>query len=113
MEVIRRVEVRAVVRREVDVLDRPAGAVGKVFLLQSGKEAGDLARRVGMLVVLDLRAKRRGIGDHVVLEIDRQVDEATGHCSGTVQRIQDRLGEPRAAITVLRGKLVVGLQVGR
>ena len=79
MEMIGRVEMRAVVRREIDVLDRPALAVGQVFLLQAGEEAGDLAGRVVVLVILDLRAERHGIGNDVVLEIDRQVDETALH----------------------------------
>jgi hypothetical protein len=79
MEVIGRVEMRAVVGGQADVLDRPALAVGQVLLLQAGKEAGDLAGRLLMLVIADLGRKRRRIGHHVVLEIDRQIDEAARH----------------------------------
>src|SRR5712692_2440857 len=79
MEMIGRVEMGAVVGREIDVLDRPALAVRQVFLLEAGEEAGDLAGRILVLVILDLRPERRGIGDHVVLEIDGEIYEATLH----------------------------------
>jgi hypothetical protein len=79
MEMIGRVEMGAVMGREIDVLDRPALAVGQVFLLEPGEEAGDLAGGVFVLVILDLRAERHGIGDHVVFEIDRKVDEPARH----------------------------------
>ena len=42
-------------------------------------EAGDLLRRVLVLVVLDLGPERRRVGDDIVLEVDRQVDETAGH----------------------------------
>ena len=76
---IGRVEMGAVVGREIDVLDRPALAVRQVFLLEAGEETRDLAGRVLVLVILDLGPERRGIGNDVVLEIDRQIDEATLH----------------------------------
>jgi hypothetical protein len=62
MEVIGRVEMRAVMGRQVDVLDRPALAVGQILFLEAGEEAGDLAGRVRVLVILDLGPERHGIG---------------------------------------------------
>ena len=60
MEMIRRVEMGAVVRRQIDVLDRPALAVRQVFLPEAGEETRDLAGRVLVLVILDLGPERRG-----------------------------------------------------
>ena len=66
MEMIRRVQVGAVVGRELHQLHRPALAIGQVALLQAGKEGLDL--RVGVLMreVFDLGRKGRRVGEHIV-----------------------------------------------
>ncbi|MCY1378262.1 hypothetical protein D9M69_658790 [compost metagenome] len=79
VEVIRRIEVRAVVRGQLHQLHGPAFAVGQVFFLQAGKEGLDLLEGVLVREVLDLRREGRRIGQHVVFEKDRQVDELAWH----------------------------------
>src|SRR3989441_6914689 len=78
-EVIRRVEVRAVVGHEADPLDRPALGVGQLRFLQPREEGRDVLRGVAVAEVLDLRAVARRIGDHVVLDGHRQIDDRSGH----------------------------------
>ena len=79
VEVVGRIEVGAVVGRELNLLDRPAFAVGQVFLLQAGKEGLDLADGVFVGEVLDLGREGGRVGDDVVFEVDREVDELAGH----------------------------------
>ena len=79
MEVVRRVQVRAVVGRQLHHLHRPALAVGQVLLLQAGEERLDLREGVLVREVLDLRREGRRVAQHVVFEVDRQVDESAGH----------------------------------
>jgi hypothetical protein len=79
VKVVRRVEVGAVVGGQPHELHRPALAVGQVFALQAGKKTRDLLDRIAMGEVLDPRRERRWVAQHVVLEKDRQVDEAARH----------------------------------
>jgi len=79
MKVVRRVEVSAVVSGQLHQLHRPAFSVGQILFLQAGEERRDLLESVVVAEVLNLRRKGRRIGQHVVLEVDRQVDELAGH----------------------------------
>ena len=60
MKVVRRIEVRAVVRDQVDHLDRPSLAIGKVLLPEAGEERRDLVVSILVREVLDLRSKPGG-----------------------------------------------------
>ena len=75
MEVIGRVEVGAVVGRELHRLDSPTFAVGQVLLLQPGEERGDLL--VGVLVrkIGDLRLQPGWVGGDIVLEVMPATDQ--------------------------------------
>ena len=81
MEVVGRVEVRAVVRGQLHDLHRPAFAVGQVFLLQAGKERQDAGYALVVIGIFDMRAKTRRIGGYVVLQRHRDVDEFARHDS--------------------------------
>src|SRR5262245_25240826 len=52
-EMPRRIEMRAVVGGEVDMLDRPAFTVWQVRLLESGKEFADIGRSLPMIEIVD------------------------------------------------------------
>jgi hypothetical protein len=58
------------------------GVVGRRGARQHGHELGQgvLVRLVG-----DLRRQRGRVGQHVVLQVDRQVDEAAGHRRGLLR----------------------------
>jgi hypothetical protein len=79
MVIVGRIEVRAVVRDQLDLLHRPRGAVGKVLLLQPRKELQHLRRRRLVIEVGDLRPEGHGVGDDVVLEINRQINKSARH----------------------------------
>ena len=79
VEVERRIQMRAIVGGQRDLLHGPAFAVGQVFLLQAGKERLDLADRVLVGEVLDLGLEGGRIGDDIVLQVDGQIDEAARH----------------------------------
>jgi hypothetical protein len=79
VEVVRRIEVRSVVRRQLHRLHGPALAIGQVLALQAGEERLHLRERGVVREVLDLRRERRRIRNHVVLQVDRKVDEVARH----------------------------------
>ena len=81
MEMHRRIEMGSIVRRQAHPLDSPALAIGQVLLLQAGEKRGDLLVGVFVGEVLDLGHHRRRIAQHVVLEVDRQIDELAGHAA--------------------------------
>src|SRR2546428_2372518 len=91
-EVVRRVEVGAVVGHEADPLDGPALGVRQLVFPQPREECGDVLRSVAVAEGLDLRAVAGRIGDHIVLDRHRQVDDGSGHAgslcdSGAVVRL--------------------------
>jgi hypothetical protein len=90
VEVVGRVQVGAVVGGQVDQLHRPAFAVRKVFLLQAREERFDLLEGVLVREVLDLGRERRRVGQDVVLQEDRQVDEFAGHGKGSCRVSEGR-----------------------
>ena len=61
-------------------------AVGEVGRRGARQHGHELGHRVGMLLVGDLRRQRRRIAEHVVFQIDRQVDEAAWHGDGSASR---------------------------
>src|SRR3989344_5551801 len=70
----------SVVEWQCQALDRPAFAIGQVVLRQSREEHRDLLPRVFVGHVGDLRAHHRGVGDDIVGDRDRKVDEL-GHAT--------------------------------
>jgi hypothetical protein len=79
VEVIRRIQVGAVVRRELHALDCPGLAVRQILTAQPREEGRDLLEGLVMREVLDLRCECRRVGLHVVFQEDREVDELAGH----------------------------------
>ena len=79
MKVIRRVEMRTVMRHQADPFDRPALAVGQILLAQTGEELRNIPGRVAVFQVIDARAVTRRVGDDIVLDRDRQVDDTARH----------------------------------
>ncbi|HZT25055.1 MAG TPA: hypothetical protein VFA57_05055, partial [Pseudolabrys sp.] len=73
---------RAVVGGEVDLLDRPAFAVGQLLRFQAGKQRRQ--QRAGVLagLVLNFRPHKGRVEHGVVVERDRDVDDTAGqvHC---------------------------------
>ena len=78
-EMIRRVEMGAAVRRQLDPFDRPAFAVGQFLDLQPREELADLLGGLLVIEILDARAVARRIGHHVVLQRDGNVDHRARH----------------------------------
>src|SRR5205085_1410738 len=60
-------------------LHGPAFPIGQIALLQAREERLDLPVRVLVGEVLDLRLEGRRVREHVVLEVDGQVDELPWH----------------------------------
>jgi hypothetical protein len=79
VEVVGRIEVRAVVRGQRHALHGPAFAIGQVALAQAGEEGRDLPHRVLVREVFDLRREGGRVRHHVVLEVDGEVDELPCH----------------------------------
>src|SRR5262249_57381963 len=71
-EMPRCVEVRGVVGREPDPLDRPAFAIWQILLAQAGKEPDHLRRRLPVGETSDLSAIARRIGGRVVFPAARE-----------------------------------------
>src|SRR5262245_10107362 len=69
-EVIRRVEMRAAMRRELDPLDRPAFAVGQLIDGQSRKELAYLFRGLLVIEVPDAWSVSGRISGDIVLQRD-------------------------------------------
>jgi hypothetical protein len=78
-EVIRRVEMCTVMGNELDALDRPGLLVGQIFGLQAGEETREFGHRHFMVDIVDFRPEHGRIRDDVVLQIDRQIDDAACH----------------------------------
>src|ERR1700733_3446489 len=78
----RRVHMRAVMRGKLDLLDRPALAVGQILLAQTWKQLEQKRRGLGIADILDLRPHERRIVDRFVFERRRQIDDPAGqfHC---------------------------------
>jgi hypothetical protein len=76
---IGRIEMRAVVRHQPDPLDGPTLAIRQILFAQAGKEFDDIGRGVAMRQVLDARPIARRIGDDVILERHRDIDQASRH----------------------------------
>ncbi len=76
---IGRIEMRAVVGRELHELDRPALAIRQVFLLQPVEELQHPRQALLVIDIIDGGMIARRIGGDVVLQGNGDVDEATGH----------------------------------
>ncbi len=74
-----RIEMRPVVGRKGDPLDRPPLPVRQVLLLEAREKWQDLRQALLMIDVLDLRPEARRVGRDVVLQRGGDVDEAAGH----------------------------------
>jgi hypothetical protein len=79
VEMIGRVEMRAVMSHEPDPFDGPALAIGQILLLEAGKEARDVGGGVLVRQILDARAIARRVRRDLVLERHRNVDQAPCH----------------------------------
>ncbi len=66
----------------MDILDRPAFAIGQVFNAQAGKYFAQQRRGFGVSVVLDLRPHKRRIEHGVVIERCRNIHDAPGQVHG-------------------------------
>jgi len=82
----RRVEMSGVVGREPDPFDRPAFAIGQVFLGEAGKEFHHVGGGLAMGVILDRRAIAGRVSRDVILQRHRNVDQSARHdaCSSPV-----------------------------
>ena len=78
LEVDRRVHMRAVMRRQLDVLDRPAFAVRQILAAKAGKQLAQQRRGIGVALVLDLRPHEGRVVHRLVFERRRQIDHAAG-----------------------------------
>ena len=74
-----RVEMGAVVRRELHALDGPSLPVRQILLLEPGKERQDLRQTLLVVGIFDLGAKPRRVGWDVVLQRRGNVDQSPGH----------------------------------
>ena len=100
---IRRVEMRAVMRGELDPFDRPAFAVGQLLVLQAREELADLGRGLLVVEVADARPVARRIGGDVVLQRNGDVDQLARHgchlscrsCRRRMRAIGDRIDAVR------------------
>ena len=79
MKMVRSIQVSAIVGGEFDLLHCPGGPVGKVLLLQPGEEGGHLSEGHLMIHVMDLWTERRWVRNHVVIEIDGDIDDSARH----------------------------------
>src|ERR1700760_517981 len=64
---------------ERNPFDRPAFAVRQILFGEPGEELADLGCGLLVILVFDFRAIARRIGDDVVLQRDRYVDDFSGH----------------------------------
>jgi hypothetical protein len=90
MEVPGRVEMRAVVGRELHLLDRPALPVRQVLRLQPLEELQHARQALLVIDVLDGRMPARRIGRHVVLQGNGDVDQFARHGVGLDQPTSNR-----------------------
>src|ERR1700685_4192600 len=81
MEMPGRIEMRAVVSGERDLLHRPALAVRQVLRLQAFEELQHARQSLLMVDVLDGRMIAGRIGRHVVLQWHGNVDQLSRHCA--------------------------------
>src|SRR5208282_2451944 len=79
MAVPGRVEMRAVVGRQLHAFDRPPLPVRQILLLETRKERQDLRQTLLVIDVLDLRAEPGRVGRDVVLQRSRNVDQFAAH----------------------------------
>src|SRR5262245_1983971 len=75
-EVVRSIKVRAVVGRDIDALDGPAFAIGKIGGREAGKEGADRRRALLVIDVRDVGRVAGWIGGDVALERYGDVDDA-------------------------------------
>src|SRR5262245_38695941 len=75
-EVVGRIKVRAIVGGDIDALDRPAFAVGKIAGRKTGKEGADRRRALLVIDVGDLGLVAGRIGGDVALQRYGNVDDA-------------------------------------
>src|ERR1700749_517287 len=85
-----RVEMRAVVGRELDALDRPSLSLRQVLLLQSRKEGKNLRHALLVVDILDLRAVPWRVSRHIVLQRHGNVDQAAGHSCSPLEMMRRR-----------------------
>src|SRR4051812_5628104 len=81
MEVPGRIEMRAVMGGERDLLHRPALAVRQILRLQPFEELQHARQSLLMVDVLDGRVIAGRIGRHVVLQWHGNVDQLSRHCA--------------------------------
>src|SRR5205823_519776 len=79
MEVPGRIEMRAVVGRELHLFDRPALPVREILGLQTLEELQHARQALLVIDVLDGRVSARWIGRHVVLQGYGDVDQLARH----------------------------------
>ena len=79
MVVIGRVEMGAVMGRELHRLHRPALTVGQIARLKPRKEAEHARQALLVIVILDARIDAGRIGRHVVLQRHRDIDQFSRH----------------------------------
>src|SRR5204863_131122 len=72
-------EVRAVVGRDVDALDRPALAVRQIGGCQAREECAHLRRALLVIEIGDLRLGARRVGGDIALQRNGNIDDAAGH----------------------------------
>ena len=79
MKVPGRVEMGAVVGRELHLLDRPALAVRQILGLQPLEELQHARQALLVIDILDGRMSARRIGRHVVLQRHGNIDQSSRH----------------------------------
>ena len=68
---VRRIQVGAVVGRQLHQLYRPAFAIWQIFFLESREERSDLFKRVLVREIFDFWRECWGVAEHVVFKKDR------------------------------------------
>jgi len=81
MKVPGRVEMRAVMGGERDLLDRPALTIAQILFLQSLEELQHARQSLLVVDVLDGRMVAGRIGRHVILQWHGNVDQLSRHCA--------------------------------
>src|SRR3546814_6705926 len=66
---------------EMRISDWSSDVCSSDLFLQAGKEFHHVRCAVLVADVLDLRAEAGRVGDHVVFQIDREIDKTAGHAS--------------------------------
>src|SRR6266700_5365108 len=84
-KMIRRVQMRTVVRDEFDAFDGPGFSVRQILRFQAGKEPGQFGYRGLVIHILDFRAVWFGIRHHVIFEKNGQIDDGPGHVQISVR----------------------------